>query len=130
MTTSFGSVVAAIAAVVTRPAKAISIRRDRSHHGASSPHPSGSPGVRHTATLFRLVGASQRPLRCATYEGPTGLELRIEYEDREDVVKTQVFRWGDHRGVAEIAATWRRAFDAIGFRELARPRDLGAPRTD
>lgn len=34
--------------------------------------------------LFRVQGASRRPLRSAVYRVATGLERRLEYEDRDD----------------------------------------------
>jgi hypothetical protein len=64
------------------------------------------------------VGVSQRPLRCATYETLTGTELRIEYEDREDLIITQLFRPHDENAIAEKAVEWRTAFDERGFTEL------------
>lgn len=79
------------------------------------------PAPTRLATLFRLVGVSQRPIRCATYGVETGIELRVEYEDREaDILKTQLFRDANPEAViAETAAQWRAAFDGRGFTELA-----------
>jgi hypothetical protein len=76
------------------------------------------PAQRRRAVLFRLVGVSQRPLRCATYETLTGTELRIEYEDRDDLIITQLFRPHDENAIAEKAVEWRTAFDERGFTEL------------
>jgi hypothetical protein len=77
------------------------------------------PAPPREATLFRLVGPSQRPVRCATYRVTTGIELRIEYEDREDVLRTHLFKPHEEEAIAETAAQWRAAFDGRGFKELA-----------
>lgn len=84
---------------------------------ARRPDPATPPLI---ATLFRLVGATGRPLRCATYRGVTGTELRLEYEDRDDdVLRSQLFKANNQEAIAETAAQWRAAFDGRGFRELA-----------
>jgi hypothetical protein len=76
------------------------------------------PAQRRLAVLFRLVGVSRRPIRCATYETLTGTELCIEYEDRYDIIITQLFRPGDEDAIAAKAVEWRAAFDERGFTEL------------
>lgn len=79
------------------------------------------PAPPRIATLFRLVGPSNRPVRCATYRVTTGIELRLEYEDSEfNVLKTQLFQAEDDEALAELAAEWRGKFDALGsFHDLA-----------
>jgi hypothetical protein len=114
-------VAAIVAAVVGTPeAQSPNHHResDRVQVTATTRRPEPPP-PRRLATLFRLVGASQRPLRCATYDVATGIELRIEYEDRDDVVKAELFKPGQREAVATVAASWRRAFDGLGFTELA-----------
>lgn len=79
--------------------------------------PQTLPALRLT-TFFRLVGASKRPLRCASYRVANGIELRIEYEDRDDVLKTHLFKPSQQQMISETAASWRAAFDGRGFTEL------------
>jgi hypothetical protein len=78
------------------------------------------PAPPRIATLFRLVGPSERPIRCATYRVATGEELRLEYEQPpDDVLKTQLFKHGQEEAIAEVASQWRATFDGRGFTELA-----------
>jgi len=79
------------------------------------------PAPPRVATLFRVVGPSNRVVRCATYRVATGIELRLEYEDNEfNVLKTQLFLPEDDEALAELAAEWRAKFDALGsFHDLA-----------
>jgi hypothetical protein len=76
------------------------------------------PAQRRLAVLFRFLGASRRPIRCATYETLTGTELCIEYEDFEDIIITQLFRPHDGYAITEKAIEWRAAFVERGFTEL------------
>jgi hypothetical protein len=79
------------------------------------------PVPAHVTTLFRLIGGSKRPIRCATYLVATGIELRIGYEDDEDApLRTQLFREPNPEvAISAIASAWRGAFDGRGFNELA-----------
>lgn len=88
-----------------------------SHARAPRPDP---PAPERLAVLFRVVGVSRRPIRCATYRTQTGTELRVEYEDHEDVIITQLFRGRDEDAIADRAAKWRASFDQVGsYTELA-----------
>ena len=78
--------------------------------------------VARIATLFRLIDPTGQVLRCATYRVPSGTELRLEYEDREDVLTTELFAAApdQEQALADEARQWRAAFDKIGgFEELA-----------
>src|SRR3954463_2840956 len=79
--------------------------------------PSAPPRL---ATLFRVVGVSGRPLRCATYQVATGIELRLGYEDDEfAVLQTQLFRSDQDEALAQNVAEWCGAFDRVGgFKDL------------
>lgn len=88
-------------------------------HTPAAPRPAPAAPPR-LSTLFRVVGASGRPLRCGVYRVATGHELRLEYEDRsDDVLRTQLFRSNDEDGIATKATEWRAALDRHGFRDLA-----------
>jgi hypothetical protein len=76
------------------------------------------PRLELVSTLFRVRGASRRPLRCALYKVETGLELRLEYEDREDLQRSQLFTVYDDVAIAALADEWNRALRAKGFEEL------------
>jgi len=70
-------------------------------------------------TLFRVVGPSKRPVRCATYRVLTGIELRLEYEhDEDNLLRSQLFRRDDPEAICELAAEWRGKFDEHGFTDL------------
>jgi hypothetical protein len=47
-----------------------------------------------------------------------GLELRFEYEDREDLQRSQLFRVRDDDAIAGLADEWHRVLRAKGFEEL------------
>lgn len=68
--------------------------------------------------LFRIVGSSQRPLRCAVYRVETGMELRLEYEDHDDLRSSQLFPVPDDEAIAALANQWRVSLLAKGFIEL------------
>jgi hypothetical protein len=72
------------------------------------------------SVLFRVVGTTQRPLRCALYRIETGWELRLEYEDRfaDDVQNSHLFRVRDDNAIATLADQWHMALIATGFTEL------------
>jgi len=74
--------------------------------------------LEHLATLFRVRGASRRPLRCAVYKVATGLEVRLEYEDRDDLLQSRLFRLRDDNAIATLADDWLRALIANGFEDL------------
>jgi hypothetical protein len=81
--------------------------------------PTGAPPLELVAVLFRVRGATQRPLRCALYQAATGLELRLEYEDRtDDVQRSHLFRVRDDDAIATMADEWHAALIAKGFTEL------------
>jgi hypothetical protein len=67
---------------------------------------------------FRVEGASRRPMRCAVYQVETGLELRFEYEDREDLLRSQLFPTEDEDAIAALADRWHVALREKGFDEL------------
>ena len=70
-------------------------------------------------TCWRLIGKSNRPIRCATYQVATGVELWIGYEDDEYApLRTQLFKPHEQAAIPEIAAAWRAAFDVSKFRQL------------
>jgi hypothetical protein len=61
-------------------------------------------------------GATQRPLRCALYRVATGLELRLEYEDRtDDVQRSHLFRVRNDDAIATMADEWHAALIEKGF---------------
>jgi len=77
------------------------------------------PRLRQRATaLFRIVGETRRPMRCAIYAVPTGRELRLEYEETDDVLRSRLFAICDDGAVAELAEEWRRELIRKGFGEL------------
>lgn len=80
------------------------------------------PSPPRIATLFRVVGPSKRPIRCASYQTLFGVELRLEFESPVDsIIKTELFKAapGRDEAIADRAVEWRAAFDAVGsFREL------------
>lgn len=81
--------------------------------------PTPAPRREFIATLFRVLGGTGRPLRCAAYRITTGIDLRIEYEDREDdFVRTQLFRTEDEDAIATLAAQWHQTLLAAGFTDL------------
>lgn len=80
--------------------------------------PAPPPQLEHVATLFRVKGASGRAMRCAVYLVATGTELRFEYEDTEDLLRSQLFRVHDDEAIAELADQWHLALVAKGFEEL------------
>jgi hypothetical protein len=71
-----------------------------------------------SAVLFRVAGPSKRPLRCATYRVETGIELRLEYEDDGDLMRSQLFRSKDADAIATLADEWHRILRNKGFEEL------------
>jgi hypothetical protein len=83
-----------------------------------TPRQPREPLLERTSTLFRMRGASQRPLRCALYRTDTGHELRLEYEDRDDLLQSQLFRTTDRSAIAALTDKWHRALAAKGFEEL------------
>ena len=74
--------------------------------------------LQHVATLFRMQGATKRPLRCAVYLVTTGTELRLEYEDNDDLLRSQLFVLHDDDAIAELADQWHLALTAKGFEDL------------
>lgn len=84
---------------------------------ASRP-PAPAPRFDHVATLFRVKGASGRAMRCAVYLVATGTELRFEYEDTEDLQRSQLFVTHDDEAIAALADQWHLALMAKGFTEL------------
>lgn len=80
--------------------------------------PAPPPRLKHVATLFRVRGASGRALRCAVYRVATGTELRLEYENTEDLLRSQLFVIHDDDAIAELADQWHAALIAKGFEEL------------
>lgn len=76
------------------------------------------PQLRHVATLFRVQGHSGRPMRCATYLTSTGTELRMEYEDNDDLLRSQLFVVHDDEAIATLADEWHQALIAKGFTAL------------
>jgi len=84
-----------------------------------TPRPIVLPRLELVATLFRVQGASKRPLRGAVYRVETGLELRLEYEDVEDLQRSQLFRGQAEDPIAALADEWHRALRAKWFEELA-----------
>lgn len=82
--------------------------------------PAPPPQFDHIMTFFRgrMVGGTGRVLRCALYDVQTGLELRVEYEDREDLIRSELVPGRDLDRIAELASEWRAALDSKGFNEL------------
>jgi hypothetical protein len=70
------------------------------------------------STRFRVQGPMQRPLRCGVYRIGTGLELRLEYEDLDDLQRSQWFSAADWVATAALADEWHRALRRKGFDEL------------
>ena len=65
------------------------------------------PPLERVATLFRVLGITRRPLRCALYSVATGLELRLEYEDRaDDIQHSQLFRVRDDDAIEGTEVSW------------------------
>jgi hypothetical protein len=84
--------------------------------------PAPLPQLELMATLFRVEGASRRPMPCALYRVETGRELRLEYEDRDDLMRSQLFlREQDDDAIATLADHWHLALRAKGFEELPVP---------
>ena len=84
-----------------------------------TPRSVAPPTLERVATMFRVQGTTRRPLRCALYRVATGLELRLEYEDRrDDVQHSQLYRTRDDDAIATLADTWHRALRATWFEEL------------
>jgi hypothetical protein len=83
-----------------------------------TPRPPREPLLERVATLFRVQGTSRRPVRCAVYRVETGLELRLEYEDRKDLLQSRLFPVQDDNAIATLADTWQQALIAKGFEEL------------
>ncbi len=81
-------------------------------------HPAPPPLLEHVATLFRVKGASGRPMRCAVYRVQTGFELRLEYEDRDDLLRSRLFQTTDDEAIAELADGWHLALMEKGFEEM------------
>lgn len=79
--------------------------------------PAPLPMLQHVATLFRVKG-TRRAMRCAVYLVPTGTELRLEYEDTDDLLRSQLFVVHDDDAIAELADSWRLALITKGFEEL------------
>ena len=77
-----------------------------------------APLFERTSTLFRVRGVSKRPLRCALYRVDSGYEPRLEYEDRVDLMHSQLFRAPDLDAIATLADKWHRALMAKGCEEL------------
>jgi hypothetical protein len=75
--------------------------------------------LERVAVLFRVQGPSHRPLRCARYRVATGLELRFEYEDRDDLQRSHLFRVRDDNAIATMADEWQRALRAKRVRGVA-----------
>ncbi len=84
---------------------------------ARSPAP--PPQQELLRVCFRMVGPSRRPLRCAVFQVVTGHELRLEYEDREDLLRSQLFPRPDDILIDELAVTWRQALVDKGFSDIA-----------
>jgi hypothetical protein len=81
--------------------------------------PAPLPRLELVAVLFRVEGASRRPMRCAVFRVETGRELRLEYEDRDDLLRSQLFpRAQDDDAIATLADRWHRALRAKGFEQL------------
>src|SRR5688572_14049813 len=81
--------------------------------------PAPLPQLELVATFFRVQGASKRPMRCCVYRVPTGVELRLEYEDREDLQRSQLFPVQDDEAISAMADNWRLKLLATGnFQEL------------
>ncbi len=80
--------------------------------------PATAPQQELLRVCFRMIGPSQRPLRCAVYQVATGHELRLEYEDREDLLRSQLFPRPDDALIDDLGATWRRALLNKGMTEL------------
>ena len=66
-----------------------------------TPRPPAEPQLEHVATLFRVRGATGRPLRCALYRVATGLELRFEYEGRDHLLQSRLFRVRDDNAIRD-----------------------------
>lgn len=77
-----------------------------------------APQLQHVATLFRVVGHSGRPMRCAAYLTQTGTELRLEYEHDDDLVRSQLFVVHNDDAIAELADRWHAALIQKGFEDL------------
>ena len=82
--------------------------------------PQSNPQLKHVRTLFRIRrGPTRRTLRCALYRIDTVLELRMEYEDRDDDVQhSRLFRESENDAITKQADEWRRNLRAKGFEEL------------
>ena len=61
---------------------------------------------------WRLIGPSGKPIVCALYEHPSGIEVRCQYSV-EHLIRSQL---APHIDIAQdVAAEWRRAAIAKGF---------------
>jgi hypothetical protein len=81
--------------------------------------PSAPPRFELVATLFRVHGASRSAMRARFYRVETGREVRLEYGDRDDLIRSQLFPVdNDDDGIAKLADEWHRALIAKAFEEL------------
>lgn len=71
------------------------------------------------ATFFTVIGRTGRPMVCASYEVETGLELRLAYQDNDDVMRSELFRGADRETVAaEAVDLWPVLLLDKGFTEV------------
>jgi hypothetical protein len=92
--------------------------RDPSYTPFAPRPPAPPPLLEHVATLFRVKGGSGRSMRCGLFRVATGHELRFEYEDREDLLRSHLFQVYDDVAIAAVADAWHRALIEKGFEEL------------
>ena len=57
-------------------------------------------------------------MRAALYRVETGFELRLEYEDRDHLHRSELFRVRDDIAIKAMADEWRQALLATGFEDL------------
>jgi hypothetical protein len=83
--------------------------------------PAPPPMLEHVATLFRgrMIGGTGRVLRCAVYRVVTGFELRVDYEDNDSLVRSELFKVRDDQAIARRADEWHGALVVKGFEELS-----------
>ena len=70
----------------------------------------------HLQTYWRVVGpTSNKPITCALYRTPEGLEVRAGHGEQDRLLSQRVYTL---LAAETYAAAWKAAADARGFREI------------
>ena len=73
-------------------------------------------------TFFRFRAPNVGAMRCAIYRVGAAVELRLEYEDRDELTRVRLFADEDHDAVTALGDGLPRMLLATGFEELPRER--------